>query len=237
MKYLSAALAAGVSVLAGGVSAAEDRKLYVTAKYGLDLQSDEAIRGANVAGAPRNIDIEFDNGRYASAAIGYIAADGAMGRLRFEVEAAYHESDVEQLSLNDVERAFRAGSNVSATTGMINAYYDTPLIADRFRIFGGGGFGIGSIDHEVRYLVERPEEAGGNLAIAIPSTETTFSYQFGGGLEAVITPRISLVGDVRYVGFGDTQVERFVLTTGAIDSVLDADKSSVVASGGVRFTF
>ncbi len=237
MKYFSAAIAAGIGVLAGGAAAADDRNFYVSAKYGLDQQSDEAIRGANVAGAPRNIDIEFDGGRYAAAALGYIAADGAMGRLRFEVEAAYHESDVERLLLNDVERAVRTGSNVSATTAMINAYYDTPLIADRFRVFGGGGFGIGSIDHEVRYLVERPAEAGGNLAIAIPSTETTFSYQIGGGLEAVITPWISLVGDVRYVGFGDTQVERFVLTTGAIDSVLDTDKSSIVASGGVRFSF
>ena len=237
MKMSCAALAALLALGASPAFAEDTKKFYAAFHYGLDQQSDEDIRGANISGAPRNIDIEFDSGKFIAASLGIIAAEGERGRLRFDIEAAFRDGDVSGLQLNDVARAVRSGSEVSSTTVLVNAYYDTPLIADRFRLFAGGGFGIGSIDHEVRYLVERSEAAGGNLAIAIPSTETTLAYQFGGGAEFVVTPRISLIGDVRYAGFGDTQVERYILTTGAIDSVLDADKSSLTVSGGVRFSF
>ena len=230
-------LAAASSVAALAAAAYAEPQFYAGINVGQTSFSDGEIRGSNAAGASRNIDIDFDSGDFIAASLGLIAKENEYGRLRFDVEAAYRDGEVDQLVLNDVERRVREGSEISATTVMINAYYDTPAFADRFRGFAGAGFGVGSIDHEVRYSVERPEEAGGNLAIAIPSTETTLAYQFVLGAEAEITSNLSFVVDGRFVNFGDTQVERYILTTGALDSVLDSDNGETTVSFGLRARF
>ncbi|MEM6746274.1 MAG: outer membrane beta-barrel protein [Pseudomonadota bacterium] len=230
-------LVAASSVAALSAAAHAEPKFYAGINFGQTSFSDGELRGANASGAPRNIDIEFDSGQFIAGSLGFIAKENDYGRVRFDVEAAFHDGDVDQLILNDVERRVRDGSEISATTVMINAYYDTPKFAERFRGFAGAGFGVGNIDHEVRYLVERPEEAGGNLAIAIPSSETTLAYQFVLGAEAEITPHLSFIVDGRFVEFGDTQVERFVLTTGALDSVLDSDNGTTTVSFGLRARF
>lgn len=220
-----------------GSASAGEGPFYVALHYGFDSPADEEIRGSNVAGADRNIDIDFESGSYFGASLGVVAKEGEFGRLRFEVEAAHREAEVDALALNDVDRRFRDDSQLTTTTVMINGLYDTPLLADRFRLFAGGGFGIANQDHDVRYLVERSEEAGGNLAIAIPSSETTWSAQGILGGEWVISPKLSAVADVRFVQYGDTQVERYVLTTGAIDSVLDAENSTITSTIGLRLSF
>ena len=228
---------AGVILTTASAAADGGDRFYASFNYGFDAQDNEAIRGETVSGGPRNLDLEFANGRFMSAAFGAVTADGAFGRLRFDVEVAHRTGDLDRLQLNGVERLVRPESDVSMTTALVNAYYDTQVFADRFRLFVGGGLGVGNIDHEVQYLIERPTEAGGNIAIAIPSTETALAYQAAGGLEVILSSNLSLIGDVRYVGFGDTQVRRFNLTAGAIDSVLDTAKGSVSVSGGLRFKF
>ena len=234
---IRAILAAASSVAALSAAAHAEPRLYAGINFGQNNFNDAELRGANASGAPRNIDIDLESGTFIAGSLGFIATDTEYGRLRFDVEAAFRDGDVDQLVLNDVERRVRDGSELSATTLMINAYYDTPLFAERFRGFAGAGFGVGNIDHEVRYLVERPEEAGGNLAIAIPSSETTLAYQFVIGAEAEITPHLSFVVDGRFVEFGDTQVERFVLTTGSLDSVLDSNNGATTVSFGLRARF
>ncbi|MEO1656500.1 MAG: outer membrane beta-barrel protein [Pseudomonadota bacterium] len=230
-------LAVASSVAALTAAAHAEPKFYAGINFGQNSFSDGELRGSNAAGAPRNIDIEFDSGQFIAGSLGFIAGENEYGRVRFDVEAAFRDGDVDELVLNDVERRVRDGSELSATTVMVNAYYDTPQFAERFRGFAGAGFGVGSIDHEVRYLVERPQEAGGNLAIAIPSTETTLAYQFVIGAEAEITPNLSFIVDGRFVEFGDTQVERSILTTGALDSVLDSDNGATTVSFGLRASF
>lgn len=236
MKSTILVSALSIAAATGMAQAGED-KFYAAVNIGASSFDDGEIRGANVSGAARNIDIEYDSGSFFSAALGVIAAEGERGRLRFDVEAAFQENDVDRLFLNDVERSVRDGSEISATTVMVNAYADTPLFADRLRGFAGVGFGIANIDHEVRYLVERPEDAGGNLAIAIPSTETTYAYQFVVGAEAKLSNALSLTVDGRFIDYGDIQVERFVLTNGAIDSVLDSENGGTVVTGGIRYSF
>lgn len=234
-KTLMAALVAAAPSLT--LAAEDSNRFYAAFNFGQSLFDDSELRGSNVAGARRDIDISLEEDGFLAASLGVVANDGEYGRLRFEAEFAQHEADVDDLLLNGVPRSVRGGSDVSATTGMINAVYDTPLFAERFRGFAGVGFGVGSIDHEVRYLVERPAAAGGDLAIAIPSTETTYSYQFMVGAEAMLTERFSVVLDARFVDFGDTQAERYVLTSGALDSVLDNEISTTAISLGLRYQF
>lgn len=233
------------AMLAAATAAHADDK-YVFLSAGVDFAEDEDITGANAAGQPRDIDVAFDNGDYFSGGFGFVGKDGAYGRFRAEFEAAFRESKVESLALNGVDRAFDSSSEVSIASAMANAYWDSPTFYDRFRVYGGAGFGLAGVDHEIRYLVANASATNGNLQIIIPSSETTYAYQVMAGAELALTPRFSLTTDVRYFDVGDVQVERYIGNTiingtatsnGTLDSVLDAELQSLTATFGVRFAF
>jgi opacity protein-like surface antigen len=214
-----------------------EHRFYASLHAGQDVQDDEAIRGFNVANLPRNNDLTFADGRVFAAALGINAFEGDWGRVRFDAELSHRESDVDTIFLNNVQQTIRQGSHVLMTAAMLNAYYDTPVYFDHVRFYAGVGAGIANIDHQVRYRI-----TGGtapSLAnIAIPTAEPAWSYQLVGGGEYILTPNWSLLADVRFVKFGNHQIERFNLTAGALDSVNDvADKSSTSVTAGLRYSF
>ena len=228
-----------VSGLSTGNAIADerDKRFYGAIMVGSDSQKDENIEGQNGSGQIRDLDLSFDSGQFISVSFGVKAVEADWGRIRVEAELSQREGDMNELVLNGTERRFRPGSHVSLNSTMLNVFYDTPKLGFNTRAFVGAGFGQTSMDHEIRYLVERPASAGGNLGIAIPSSETTSSYQLIGGLEWELNDSFSLLGDVRYLELGDSQVERFNVTAGALDSVLDADKSTTTVSAGIRYSF
>ena len=245
MRLLGISTVALVLALATTASA-QDGRFYVAGNIGTDSFDDEAIRGANPAGAARNIDVTFDDGEFASLAIGVLGAEGRYGRIRGEVETAFRASDVEALVLNSVARTVIDGSEVTISSALVNVYYDTPVYFDRLRLFVGAGFGVAGVDHEIRYLVANPAATGGNLQILLPTSETTTAQQFVAGAEFKLSSAWSLTADVRYFDVGDVQTERFIGNTiingtatnsGTLDSVLDADLSSTAFSAGLRYRF
>jgi opacity protein-like surface antigen len=214
-----------------------DRRFYVSLHAGQDVQEDEAIRGANVAGLPRNNDLTFNDGRVYAATLGVNAIEADWGRIRFDAELSHREADVDTVFLNNVQQTIRQGSHVLMTAAMLNAYYDTPVFFDHLRFYAGVGAGIANVDHQVRYQVTGGVNPS-NANIAIPTAEPTWSYQLVGGGEYILTPNWSLLADVRMVEFGSMQIQRFNLTAGALDSVNDvADKSSVSLTAGLRYAF
>jgi opacity protein-like surface antigen len=234
-------IAAAATIVLAGADPAQaqtpEHRFYASIHAGQDVQDDESIRGFNVANLPRNNDLTFADGRVYAAALGVNAFQGDWGRVRFDAELSHREADVETIFLNNVEQTIRQGSHVLMTAAMLNAYYDTPVYFDHVRFYAGVGAGIASIDHQVRYRI-----TGGatpSLAnIAIPTSEPTWAYQLVGGGEYILTPNWSLLADVRFVEFGNHQIERFNLTAGALDSVNDvSDKSSVSVTAGLRFSF
>lgn len=233
-------LAAAATVLMAGVDHASaqvpEHRFYVSLHAGQDQQDDEKIRGFNAAGLPRNNDLTFSDGRVYAAALGVNAFEGDWGRVRFDAELSQREADVETIALNGVQHTIRQGSHVLMTAAMLNAYYDTPLYFDHVRFFAGAGIGIANIDHQVRYQITGGANPS-NAQIAIPSAEPTWAYQLVGGAEYALTQNWSLLADVRWVEFGDTQIQRFNLTAGALDSVNDAEKSSVSITAGLRYAF
>lgn len=216
---------------------------------GADFRKDQNLNGATSGGAGRNIDVEYDTGSVFGANVGVVGRDYAWGRVRGEVEFAYREANVENLALNGVARVVQDGSETSIATGMVNAYYDTPLYYDRFRLSFGAGFGLANANHGINYLVANAAAIGtqpGNLQIALPTSETTYAWQLIGGAEVKMTDTISLIGDVRYLRVGDVQVERYIgnsiingvaTTTGTLDSILKTDLSTVTLSAGLRISF
>lgn len=233
-------LAAATIILAGAIPAnaqTPDQRFYVSIHAGQDLQDDETIRGFNVANLPRNNDLTFADGRVYAAALGVNVFEGDWGRIRFDAELSHREADVDTVFLNNVEQTIRQGSHVLMTAAMLNAYYDTPVYFDHVRFYAGVGAGIANVDHQVRYRITGGT-APSNANIAIPSAEPTWSYQLVGGGEYILTPNWSLLADVRFVEFGNHQIQRFNLTAGALDSVNDAaDKSSVSITAGLRYAF
>jgi opacity protein-like surface antigen len=206
-------IAAATILLAGAAHAqTPEHRFYVSLHAGQDAQDDEAIRGFNVANAPRNNDLTFDDGRVYAAALGINAFEGEWGRVRFDAELSHREADLDTIFLNNVEQTVRQGSHVLMTAAMLNAYYDTPVYFDHVRFY--------------------------TADIAIPTAEPTWSYQLVGGGEYILTPNWSLLADVRFVEFGDLQIQRFNLTAGALDSVNDVQKkSSVSVTAGLRYAF
>lgn len=232
-------LAAAASMLAG-LNAADaqtpENRFYVSVHAGQDTQDDETISGANAANLPRELDLSFDDGRVYAAAIGIKAMEGDWGRVRFDAELSQREADLDTLFLNGVQQTVRQGSHVLITAAMLNAYYDTPVYFDRVRFYAGAGVGIADIDHQVRYRITGGANPS-NVNIAIPTSEPTWAYQLVGGAEFILSPNWSLLTDVRMVEFGDVQVQRFNFTAGTLDSVLDADKSTVSLMAGLRYSF
>lgn len=244
MRLPALAAAAATFALAGAAAHAQapagkapENRFYVSVHAGQDLQDDEAIRGFNVAGLPRNNDLTFDDGRVYAAALGVNAFEGDWGRVRFDAELSQREADLDTIFLNNVEQTVRQGSHVLMTAAMLNAWYDTPVYFDHFRLYAGAGVGIANVDHQVRYRVTGGVNPS-NANIAIPTTEPTWSYQLVGGAEYALTSNWSLLADLRFVEFGSHQIQRFNFTTGILDSVNDVEpKSTVSLTAGLRYAF
>ena len=230
---------AAALVLVGAIPAyaqTSDNRFYVSLHAGQDVQDDEAIRGFNAAGLPRNNDLTFSDGRVYAVALGIKAFEGDWGRVRFDAELSQRKADLDTIFLNNVQQTARQGSHVRMTAAMLNAYYDTPVYFDHLRFYVGAGAGIADVDHQVRYQITGGTNPS-NAQIAIPSAEPTWAYQLVGGAEYALTKNWSLLADVRTVKFGDMQIERFNLTAGALDSVNDTDKTSTSVTAGLRFSF
>ncbi|CAN0131874.1 unnamed protein product [Phaeothamnion confervicola] len=237
LSILSTVAAIALGSAASASAQAPEHRFYASVHAGQDVQDDESIRGFNVANLPRNNDLTFEDGRAYAVALGVNAFEGDWGRVRFDAELSHREADVDTIFLNNVQQTIRQGSHVLMTAAMLNAYYDTPVYFDHVRFYAGAGVGIANVDHQVRYRI-----TGGtapSLAnIAIPTSEPTWSYQLAGGGEYILTPNWSLLADVRFVEFGNHQIQRFNLTAGALDSVNDvSDKSSVSVMAGLRYSF
>lgn len=225
---LGAALAA---TLGAGAAHAADTPFYAGGFAGASFDDQHLFKGATPTGAARRIETPVKDGAYAGLTLGAVVVDADWGRVRVEGELASRQNKVEKLVLNDVQRQLIEGAK-TATTTMINVAYDTPKVFDRVRFSVGAGVGHASLDYDVRYMVT----ANGPF-IAIPTSVGVVGYQAMAGAQYDLTDRIELTTDVRYFEAGDHQVERFNHTTGALDSVLDADYSAVSVTAGARFRF
>ncbi len=240
MKKLPITLLAAVSALAATQAAARDGDsvhssegdIYVSVFVGDNLGRDQRFEGANPAGAVRNIETPTKDGLLGGAAIGVVLSDSGIGRFRTEAEFSATKNDVRDLILNDVPRDLVRGRK-SVTAGMLNLAYDTPRIFDRVRLTAGAGFGLAAIDYDIQYNV-----AAAGPAISISTNQSgRLAYQLIGGASVAITDRLELTGDVRYFEVGSHQVERFNLTTGALDSVLGTKYRATRLTAGIRYGF
>lgn len=206
--------------------------VYVSVFVGDNLGRGQEFDGTAAGGAPRNIQTPTEDGVIGGGAIGLVVADTSYGRLRAEAEFSASKNDITDLVLNDLPRDLVRGRK-SVAAGMLNVAYDTPRILDRLRLTAGAGFGLAAIDYDIQYNV-----AAAGPAISISTNQSgRLAYQLIGGASVNLTDRIELTGDVRYFEVDSHQVERFNLTTGALDSILDTKYRSTRLTAGVRYSF
>jgi len=229
-KLLSIALCATACACATSALAQDDR-FYVGGFAGGHFGEEQSFSGANLAGAPRQIDAPQDDGAVAGLVLGMVATEGGWGRLRVEAEFAHRQSDVERLSLNGVQRELLQGES-SVSTQLVNLLYDTPQWR-KLRGTLGAGIGAASYDYDIRYNV-----AAAGPTINIPtSVSGKLAYQAIIGVQYALTPTWELSADYRYLWGDDHQIERFNQTAGTLDSVLDATYESSAFTVGARYRF
>jgi opacity protein-like surface antigen len=137
-------------------------------------------------------EIEFDNGFNVGAAFGY-----DYGLARLEVELAYRENDVDRV--NSEGFAFRADGDFSATSVMLNGYWDFETGSPVVPYIGGGiGFANVSANNIKVFDVDGVESF-------VDDDDSVFAYQLAAGIAFDLNPALTL--DLGYRFFGTSTVE------------------------------
>ncbi len=240
-RVFSVMLMAGAAIPPGaGAAFAEEagRAPYVTVFGGSNFAFDQTSTGANAAGAPRNVEIDFRkslfNGSYlVGGAFGSDFLDGNWGSLRAEGEISYRSSRLDDFSFNGGNQNFQGKETVLA--GLANLAYDTPyfnvLFGTKLNFSAGGGVGAGRIRYDVRYVGANTNQLG------LQDSSTEFAWQIFVGSDWRVSKHWSLYSDIRYFRLSDPSVERRNLTTGVLDSTLQSEYSSLAATSGIRLRF
>jgi opacity protein-like surface antigen len=169
-------------------------------------------------------EIEFDNGYNVGGAFGY-----DYGLARLEVELAHRQNDVDTININFIEgpAAFSGDGDFSATSVMLNGYWDfetgSPVVP-----YIGGGIGFANVsanDVEI------------NGAPVVDDDDTVFAYQLAAGIAFALAPPLTL--DLGYRFFGtsnpDLEIDPSLRVLGFSDFETEFDSHNV--SLGLRMNF
>ncbi|MEP3225032.1 MAG: hypothetical protein ABJO01_03580 [Parasphingorhabdus sp.] len=140
-----------------------DRKegFYLSASAAAEFLNDSDFAGTQspaagvpgVAGAPANVNVEYDTGFAIRGAIGYQFKNGLIPFLkpRAEVEVSYAEADVDGGAFNAGNQSF--GGNINRFTATAALYNDIVWSPNQKVIpYFGSGIGIGVVDADINYF-------------------------------------------------------------------------------------
>jgi outer membrane immunogenic protein len=169
-------------------------------------------------------EIEFDNGFNIGAAFGY-----DYGLARLEIELAYRQNDVDTINVNFIEGpvTFSGDGDFSATSVMLNGYWDfetgSPIVP-----YIGGGIGFANVSaNDVKI----------NGVPVVDDDDNVFAYQLAAGLAFTLAPPLTL--DLGYRLFGtsnpDLKIDPALRVLGFSDFETEFDSHNV--NLGLRMNF
>ncbi len=142
---------------------ANDRQegFYLSASAAAEFLNDSDFTGTQnpaagvpgVAGAPANVNVEYDTGFAVRGAVGYQFKNGLIPFLkpRVEVEVSYAEADVDGGAFNGGNQTF--GGSVNRFTATAALYNDIVWSPNQKVIpYFGSGIGIGVVDADINYF-------------------------------------------------------------------------------------
>ncbi len=186
--------------------------LYVSGNFGVSIVNDLTASGNDDEGA-WSADTSWDTGYAMHVAVGY-----DFNPIRTEVEFGYAKNDCDEV--DNGEQA--TDGDVTATTILVNAYYDFHN-SSSFVPYLGAGLGYAKIGYN-------------NLNAAdwdypFDTDDSVFAYQFMAGVAYTINSNISVDLSYRYVGTSDPSLDD-------VDgSTVDFEYNAHVVSLGVKYTF
>jgi len=162
---------------------AQSYDFYVSGNAGLGILTDAETY---FSGTPEDsIKLGFGNDYSLSAALGMIE-----GQYRAEIEYSYQKNDISSFRYSGITYNLADGDvsgDVSASTGLINAYYDIN-IGRALTPYVTAGIGFSKLAGEFQ-IVDVDD-------LTIGEKDTVLSYQFGVGLGYSISEMASF--DIRY---------------------------------------
>jgi len=186
---------AALAGLVGGPAAAQglmDSTWYIKGFGGATFPQDDDFeldeRGAGPLG---DVEASYDTGYI----LGFAAGVDVTPNIAVELEYAYRNADMETDG---------GGNRTESNAFMVNALYKfTPLGATgQWQPYVGGGLGAADLNIE-----EVPSLAGGDL-----DSDYNFAYQVIGGVGYAVNPNLSLIGEIRFFGINDQEIENDLLS-------------------------
>ena len=217
-------VAAALALVLSSAQAAEGP--YVSLQGGASFLSD-----ADNVGGGISIESSFETGFGLAGAVGYGIRNSG---IRVEGEVSYRRNGLDKLTVtNDggVGAALGVGSlnglslaadgNVSALSGMVNAFYDFRL-ANRVKPYVGGGVGV------ARLSINDAAVLG---ITVVDDDDIVFAYQVGGGVGFEATPTTTIFLDYRYFATADPSF------SDVLGGAFESEYASHNVSVGIRHNF
>ena len=159
--------------------------VYISGNIGLAYLSDSDLSTAAVPGIV--VETEFDYGLNVNGAMGFVVGQG-----RMEIEVAYRTNDIDSFSVIGV--SVPGGGDVTALSGLLNAFYDIKTDS-AITPYLGGGIGVANVEIDNLSI----------LGIPFPGSEddTVFAYQLGGGIGYAINDTMTVDLGYRYFATAD----------------------------------
>ncbi|MCZ2205197.1 outer membrane beta-barrel protein [Cylindrospermopsis raciborskii] len=153
---------------------------YGSLSVGFGSQSDVDIKLTGIKSGSLNF-----NGAFSfNGAVGY-----QFEQIRAELEVGNQflsGKDISSIDGSIYGSKIPITGNLSATTILINGYYDIPT-GSKFRPYVGGGLGLGIIGGEIRDSFSTTDLSG-----------TSFAYQLKAGVQYEITRKGNVFGELKY---------------------------------------
>ena len=238
-------MAFAVSSLFALPAIAEDETgFYVSGFVGAGFPGDVELRGVQtpvagapgVAGAPANIDADFDSDTTLGVALGYKTPWEFFGlfNTRLELEYSTLDVDVSGGSFNSGNQPFSGDTTIDFF--LINNYSDIIWSDDQTVIpFVGGGLGIANVETNILY------SGGGATSpnFAARGDDTGLAGTFAGGLTWLTGTQWEVYGEARYYQIRDLEFERRFIGGGAdlLNARVDDDFDGTSLTLGARYKF
>jgi len=203
-------LAIMVAGICAAPSLAQAASSYVSANVGLGFPSDSTISAGGIS---------FDNAISYKTGVPFGAAIGMRGdQYRVEAAFSYQSSDVDRYSVLGLSATPAAGTKVSITSYMVNAYYDYTMKDSSITPYVMGGLGGATINPN-----------GGDFTGS--SSKSVFAWQLGAGIGFKASENVVVDLGYRYL-----KPSSYTVSDAAIGNVdLSAATSNILL--GVRYNF
>ncbi len=238
LAILTALIAVTSPAMAQNQDSNDDSGIYVSVSGGAEFFNDSDFIGIQdpgpgvpgVAGAPANVEVDYDTGFSLRGAIGYEFKKGIVSFLkpRVELEAGYSEADVSSGSFNGGSQIFSGGLDVF--TAQASLYSDI-IWKDNQKIvpYFGSGIGIGVVDANVSYFPNNGIATEPTFGVFNSSTDLTTHSSLG--LTFKLNERFNLFTEARYTKIYRDDFERTFVAGGA--SGFSADLSDDTETFGI----